>query len=353
MTATPTGLSRIPTLMLGGLAALIGGAGCWVFMDLYLRIDLPGAALLAHLAFRGVVAPLEWLTEGVGARLDVFLGVLALGGIVGLAAPRPMRWYWRLMSTVGASAMLIITAIGALMERSLAGGLVLALASAALFRVNKRPPREPASRRGRWAAGVLAATVGGGTCYWVYALFMTYGDGYPLLELLGAMQRKGGMDLLSLYAIILGCVISMAGAAVAWPPGRRFYRLARLSLVAGAGVASSLGLDRAFTLDSPLWTPALVIPAGVLLADLMRRANLEAPAITGLPGRACLAMSTPVMLAVLLVGHTYAARVFRCPPESSAPYLTRIASLSEVFRVTLFAGRSRLALSARSMRRLG
>ena len=340
-----------------GLAALGGAAlsaaGCWVFLGLYLRVDLPGAALLAHLAFRAVVAPLEWLTEGDGVRLDILLGTLALGGIASLVAPRPMRWYWRFMASVMGVAMLMISAIGVLMERALAGGLVLALICAALLGVLRPSPRKPAARRRIWAAATLAATVGGGACYWVYALFMTYGDGYPLLELLGNMHRQGGVELLTLYAIFLGGVISLAGAAALWPPGPRLSRLARLTLAAGLGIAGSLALDRAFSLGSPSWTPALVISAGLLLANLVQRANLKAPAVAGLPGRACLALTTPVVLAVLLMGHTYTARVFRCPPGNSAPYLTRIASLSEVFRVSLFADRSRLALSARSMRRLG
>ena len=331
-------------------AALLALAGAWIFLDLYLRVDLPGAALLAHWTFRAIVWPMEWLTEEDGVRLRVLL--LAWAGAVpfALALPRWGRWFWQITATAAAGALLLVVALGVLMERALGGGLALALVISHLLGVLSSRQGAPLSRAKRWGRAAAMTAVGIGASYWVYALFMTYGDGYPLLDWLGAMLRDKGVDFLSTYAGALAVLIALAGILVIWPPHGRAQRLVRLSLAATAGIACALILDWLFSLDSPLWTAVLVIPAGVLLARLV--SGIRAAASGGWAMRLCCYMVTPFTLALLLIGHTYAARVFRCPDSSTVPHLSRISNLSEVFRISLFKDGSRLALSARSARRL-
>jgi len=333
---------------------LIAALGGYVFADLYLRVDLPGAAALAHLAFRAIVAPLEWLTEGDGARLKVLLMALGATGVAGLIVPRPMRWFWQAAAALAAGAMLMVLAIAALMERALAAGLTLAIVAAALTSLTKRASSSPPHTSGRrLVGGALLAVVGAGACYWIYALFMTYGDGYPLLEWLGALHRTHGVDLLTLYAGATAAILLASAVSLLWARDGRGRRLQIFTMAAAGGLGISLLLEWALSLGGPAWTAALVVPAGLALATALHRVGLRAPAMLGWPGRALFALFPPFVLALLLVGHTYAARVFRCPNPADSPYLTRIASLSEVFRVTLFAQRQRLAISARSSRRLG
>ena len=343
-------LRRAWTFCFRSLALLLSLFGAWIFLDLYLRVDLPGAALLAHGAFRAIVWPLEWLTEGEGSRLRILLGILAGATLAALVLPRWGRWFWQVIAAVAAAALLLVTALGVLMERALGGGLVLALAGCYLLGALPSRPGVPLSRAGRWGVALAVAAVGGGASYWVYALFMTYGEGYPLLDWLGAMLRHQGVKFLHIYAGALAVLIALAAALVIRPPGGRARRVSRITLATAAGIACALLLDWLFSLDSPTWTTALVIPAGVLVARLVR--GLRAPFRVGWSTKLCFAMITPFILALLLIGHTYAARIFCCPEPTAAPYLTRIANLSEVFRVSLFKDHTRLALSARSARRL-
>jgi len=332
------------------VAALLSLAGAWIFLDLYLRVDLPGAALLAHWAFRAIVLPLEWLTEGEGDRLRILLLALAGAAILAMILPRWGRLFWQVLALAAAVAMLLVAALGALMERALGGGLVLALIIAYLLGVLTSGARPPLSRAGKWGMAAVMAAVGGVASYWVYALFMTYGDGYPLLDWLGALLRQQDVDFLSFFAGALAGLELLAAALVIWPRGGRAQRVVRLILAAAAGVATALLLDWLFSLDSPAWTAALVIPAGVILARLMW--GLRPPGGAGGGLKICWTMLTPFALALLLIGHTYAARILRCPDTSAAPYLSRIANISEVFRVSLFREGTRLALSARSAHRL-
>ena len=337
-------------------AGMVALAGAWIFLDLYLRVDLPGAAFLAHAAFRCLVAPLEWLTEGEGLRLQVLLGAWACGAVVSagvqLATVGPLRragrLFWEASALVAMLFLLLTVSLGVLMERALAAGLFAAVAVGWLSgglgscRVHAQNVH-----RGLWGAALVAAAgVGAGATYYIYSLFMTYGEGYPLLDFVGSLVRDRGVDLLVAYGAAVTLLGVCAGIRVFWRRGDRVRRPARLMTAAVTGVAVALVADRALALEGPWWTPALVIPVGLLLAaSLWGLLHRVAPLATTL--------ALAFLLAVLCLGHAYAARIFRCPDLRETPYLTRIASLPEVFRVTLFAQNTKLAVSIRAQRRLG
>jgi len=348
------------------LAGLTMAAAGWVMLDLYLRVDLPGAAVLAHAAFRAIVAPLEWLTEGEGTRLLVLLVIWGAGAVASSLVllapwgpPRIVgRWFWAVTGLLASGFLLLVVSLGVLMERALSAGLLLAVI-VAWFSGGLESHRAPrAARRGRFLPLALAAGLGALAIYYVYALFMTYGEGYPLLDFLGGLMRDHGVDFLVLYSAGTGGLCVLAAFLVFRRRGDRVRRPGRLALAVATGVTFSVVLDRLFSLDGPQWTPLLVVPAGLLLVCLLwsplcAAGRLKSGAPLGGASRLPLLMITPFLLALLCIGHTYAARVFRCAAHGELPYLTRITSLPEVFRVTLFSQQSRLALSIRAQRRLG
>ncbi len=356
---------RLPRSLLWRLpACLVGLAGAWIFLDLYLRVDLPGAASLAHAAFRCLVAALEWLTEGEGLRLQVLLGAWAAGAVVSAGVQlAPVRWlrragrlFWGASALVAMLFLLLTVSLGALMERALSAGLLAAVVVGWLTgglescRVRTRQ----LSRALLGLALAATAAVGAGATFYIYSLFMTYGEGYPLLDLVGSLVRDRGLDLLALYGAGLAALGVGAGAWVFWRRGDRVRRPARLLAAAGCGVALALVLDRVFSLEGPWWTPAVVVPAGLLLAaQLWGPLRKTARLVPGPAGSWAASLMLAFFLALLCLGHAYAARIFRCPDLQQTPYLTRIASLPEVFRVTLFARNTRLAVSIRAQRRLG
>ena len=351
--------------VMAGLAALAAG---WIMLDLYLRVDLPGAAVMAHAAFRALVAPLEWLTEGEGLRLQVLVGGWGAGAVASLLAllapwgpvRRAGRWFFAATGLLASCFLLLVVSLAVLMERALSAGLLVAVGVAWLLGGLDSHRVSLAAGRGKWVVLVAAAGLGAGASYWVYALFMTYGEGYPMLDFLGGLVRDQGVDFLALYAAATATLGLLAGVLVFWRRGDRVRRPARLLAGATTGVTFSVVLDRAFSLDGPLWTPLLVVPCGLLLAAALwtglRYAGGRLGSGVSLAGigRLPLRLVVPFLLALLCIGHAYAARIFRCPDSATTPYgLTRIASLPEVFRVTLFARRSKLALSIRAQRRLG
>jgi hypothetical protein len=68
---TDRDLRFLARLSLAALTLLIG----WTVADLVLRVDLPGAARLAHAGFRGITAPLEWMTGGDQHRVRWTLAI--------------------------------------------------------------------------------------------------------------------------------------------------------------------------------------------------------------------------------------------------------------------------------------
>ena len=311
------------------LVAPLLAVPAWAFADLLLRRDLPGASTLQHAGFRTLVVPLEWLTEGDGERLRlVFL--LWLLALASAALGHRRRWARGVLwgsAAIVVSAELVTVALAVLMERGLAAGVALAVG---LYLWRGRD--EQADERPRpavLAAGALAAAA---SLYYVYALFMTQGSGYPLLIRLGEALRVGGTSFLSLWAV---AVLAVGALALAL----RRSTLRVLPWTAGPGALLALA-------GSPLGA-LVAVPASVAVVALLE------PSLRRLrgPARWPLVMAVPCVLAGVLFGHTYSARVLRCPaPDDDRVRL--LATPGEVFRVAHGAGDT-LLLSQRTDRAFG
>jgi hypothetical protein len=333
-----------------GLPAALGA---YVFADLYLRVDLPGAAWLAHGAFRALVGPLEWLTEGEGLRLRFAVGVVA-AVVLAAALVRPVRRVvWPGGALAVAGAQLLVLSLATLMERALAAGLLAGIAAAALLGLLRAGDEAPRPLP-RWPITGAIVAAGGVASYYVYALFMTYGEGYALLRWAGARVRDDGVDPLAGYCLTVGLLLGGLVVAVLASPGGRSSRGLRLAAAWAAGTAVALITHRLVAQPTPLWPTPLVIGAGVSLLALAWAPLLPRSGVNPLdPQTLPRLLLLPTLLAPLLIGHTYAARIFRCGPVASMPGLERVASPGEVFRVTLGAGGTRAALTLRTDSRLG
>ena len=322
----------------------VAGAAAWAAADLLLRRDLPGAALLQHLAFRALVAPLTWLTEGEGLRLRVAATAWVL--LAGWAAVG-RRFAPARRAVVWGSVVLLLcfqaVALGlaVLMERGLAlafaaGGAAWVLAgrfaggTAAPLEPDGRPPPRPLL-----AMGLLAALA---SLYYVYALFMTYGGGYGPLQWLGDRMRSGGG---SGTPFLLGTALLLGGSALALLLRRDGKERVLRRLLPAVGLATALGSASAPRAAFPLSLAAVALVA-LAWPELGRlRGALRWP----------VRMALPCLLAGLLFGHSYAARALRCPPADD-PRVRVLSRPGELFRITPGAG-GLLALSMRQARRLG
>lgn len=284
----------------------------WMLLDLWLRVDLPGAPALEHLAFRALVGPLEWLTEGAGERLGV--AMVAAGAV--LAPALVFRW-WRVLdvAALGVAALqIVVVVLALLMERALLPGVVVALALG----------WRGLGIRGfdRRAAGVFGLVAGGGAALYVYSVFMTWGQGYPLVQAMGRALRSGAVSFASLFCV--GCALLAAG--VAW---RRGIDLRRAGLALAAGVGVSLLLRAGLGVGGPWATAPFVVAAGLALGAL-------GGGLVGVGGGAPrwwpVSLALPTALALLMMGHTYSARVFACP-SAGAEHLRLVGATSEIFRL--------------------
>jgi len=325
------------TRALIAVTVVLGLPAAWAFADLMLHRDLPGAAAIQHLGFRALVGPLEWLTEGSGHRMRVALGAwgfLLVSVAVGEPGSRPKRW------VLGASAVLapgfeaVTVALAVLMERGLAIGIALGVIAWAVGRRGKTTPARPPSRPLLAFAGAAAV----GSLYYVYALFMTYGQGYPLLQRLGDVLRAGGTSFFAAWALAVGLLAVGAGVLVARDRGRA---AAVREVLPGALVAAVVG-----AISSPV--AALVVgPAAILLTAAL------GPSLAGLRGplRWPIVGAVPCVVAGLLFGHTYSARILACPSSDDARVRV-LAAPGEIFRIAQGAG-SGLVLSLRADRKIG
>ena len=298
--------------------ALLGAPVLWILLDLWLRVDLPGAPWLEHLAFRALVGPLEWLTEGSGERLGV--AAVVWGAL--LAPALVFRW-GRVLDVTGAglAAMQILVGVLALlMEPALLPGLVVALVVG--WRGLGR------ARLDRRAGVVLGLLAGGIAAGYVYSVFMTWGQGYPLLQAAGRALRSGTVSFVSLYSA--GCGALALAVALGL---RRRLDLRRLGVALGLGFGVALAL-RAVLGVGGAWLPGLfVLAAGLAVAALGRGTLVvggRSPRWWPVRG------AVPTLLALGLIGHAYAARVLACP-QVGAPHLRLVGTSSEVFRIK-FAG---------------
>lgn len=336
-------LRRLPLL----LAAL---APAYVFADLYLRVDLPGAAWMAHQAFRAIVGPLEWLTEEEGLRLVIVVALWLAAALPAWRFGNFGRVYWSATAVIVGAAQLMTIALAALMERALAAGLVAALVLAATTRGLGWESQDEGKVR-RWVWVIPSAAAGAVACYYVYALFMTYGEGYALLRWSGDLVRDRGLDLLKIYVGGVAVVQMAVVVLLVRRAGPRRWR--RLGWAAATGVAVAAAVEWLLGQGAAVWPYVIVVPCGVLAVSLLWPWLVARPLASGLDPRAIPRLLLPAsLLAVLLFGHTYAGRVLRCDRTTDIPGLTRIAAPPEVFRVALARDGTLAAVSLRTSARL-
>ncbi len=330
-------LSPMRSRVLIPVAVLIALPALWAFADLMLHRDLPGAAALQHLAFRLLVRPLEWLTEGSGHRLRVALGLwgfVVLSAALGEEGARPKRIVFGVTAAIALSAEAVTVALAALMERGLAVGIVLGAATWLVLRRGTWGDVERASN----GIVAFAAAAAAASLYYVYALFMTYGQGYPLLERLGDALRAGGTSFFAAWAVGVGGLGAVAAVLVARDRG---LSVGVREVVPGAVVAALVGAAA-----SP--GAAIVVgPAAVLLVAALGSglAGVRGPLRFPILG------AIPCVVAGLLFGHTYSARILACP-SADDDRVTLLSAPGEIFRIAQGDG-GLLALSLRADRRLG
>ena len=311
----------------------------WVFLDLYLRIDLPGAGLVQHAAFRAVTDALQWLDVD-RSRIGPVVG--AACALVFLAAVSGRRGaaLQRVVALALCAPVAVAVVVAALMERAgfagwVAGAAVL-FARKSLF----------GPRRDGWRVSVVTGAVGSlsavAALVYLFQIVAADSSGYSLPEQLREAARGAPPPRTFLMTI---CAI-VAGLAAA-PALRRDPRGVGAAL-ALAAVASAVGASPSALLSTTLvavTAVALTAAAGPLLLGPVASDPWEA---RRWPGAALL----PGALAVLLLAHAYIGRLFHCP-EELPDGLTRIADPSEVFSVALGEGGDVLALSLRAERRIG
>jgi hypothetical protein len=292
----------------------VGAVVLWILLDLWLKVDLPGAPALEHLAFRALVGPLEWLTEGAGERMGVLLVIVGAVLVPALV----FRW-WRALDVfaLGLIAMqTLVLVLALLMERALLPGVLIGVAIAW--------KGLPTGRFDRRAAVGFGLAAGGGSALYVYSIFMTWGQGYPLLQAAGRALRSGSVSFVSVYSAL--CLL--VALAAAWTLRARVdLRRVGVGVLVGFLVASALRL--AFGVGGP-WLPGLfAVAAGVGIAAFGRGlVDVGGPELRWIPVRGAL----PTVLAMLVMAHTYGGRVLACPDEG-ASHLRLVGTTTEVFRM--------------------
>lgn len=307
----------------------------WAFADLLLRRDLPGAALLQHAAFRALVVPLVWLTEDDGHRLRVALALwgFALASVLyGGLRTRPTRALLAATAGVVVAFEAVTVALAALMERSLALGMAAGIGVWLWRRADRAADERPS-----WPLVGFAAAAAAASLYYVYALFMTFGQGYPLLHALGDALRGGGSSFFGLWAVSVVALGGLAAALLAKSRGRA----ALIEVAPGALLAALVGAAGAPAAAVIAGPTAVLVVAALLPGLVGLRGPLRWPVLAALP----------CVLAGLLFGHTYSARVLSCP-DADDPRVRVLASPGEVFRIAQ-GERGVLALSLRADRRFG
>ncbi len=318
----------------------------WAGLDLLLRFDLPGAAAIQHFGFRLLVRPLEWLTEGDGHRMRVALGAwvfVVVSAALGEKGAAPKRWVLGTTAGLVVAGEAVTVALALLMERGLGVGIAAGVA-VWWWRRDRAAVAAPPSR-GLLAFAAVAAAA---SLYYVYAMFMTYGGGYPLLQALGDLLRGGGTSFFAAWAAgvaLLGGVavalVARSGAARDLVPG----------VAAAVVVAAILGWLGARAEGSgalrPLVAAVIAGPSGVALVALLGGglAGVRGPLRWPVLG------AVPCVVAGLLFGHTYSARILACPAADD-PAVTVLATPGEVFRIARGASETTV-LSLREDRKFG
>jgi len=341
--------TRLPEWLMW-LLALPATAAAWAFIDLFFRVELPGAAQLAHVGLRALVVPLEWLTVDGTSRLDAALAIWAGSGLGALLLRRTLAPFWLFATgTVLALSQGILLAVGCLMERAVAVGVVVATLAAAGWalsdaRTPSEAPKSPARSPGaaRWLGLLLAIGAGGAAASYVYAMFTSDPTGYDAVHRLGALVREGEIRpspwLLGgagALGVLLFGVLGRGGAH------------GRLALALLGGAVASLVARPWLDPGSPVAALLILTPAGALLV-LALQPRSTAPLLP-LPR----ALVGPCVAAALLIAGTYANRVYSCPEPGSIPGLQRVGTPGEVFRVVPGPEERFVALALRRDQRIG
>ena len=355
MNAGPSAFSALRPLWRLLLAVLVL-AGAWVFTDLFLRADLPGAAALAHLAFRAVSTPLRVLRTHSENPLLMLVVVGALLGSMAYRRPVVGALLWRIPALGLAVAELVLVALAFLLERSVAVGLVVALLAAiglGLLRAKaKDASQEQRGRMPRLATTSMA--IAGAVLSWLLlnSLYDTQAS-YSLLSLAGEGLRRGSWSPAAIYQGLLVTIVVVALVLLLRRWRNDYRRLGLYAAVLAAGLVSSLAFYSLSADPAPLWSVVLTTPAAVLLVlsstftlpeDLRRSWDIP-PRWLGL----LLPLLAPCLL---MFGQTYAVRILSCPIASEIPGLERIALTTEVFRIALDGNGNQAVFSVRGSDKL-
>jgi len=245
-----------------------------------------------------------------------------------------------------AEVVVIVWAAG--IDPALAGGLVLALVAAGALGLLRG---EASARPGAAArAAVSTLVLGSGVlALWAaHALLVRGSTEHPLLRWLDDLVRRHEPRLLLHYCIaVVAMGLLSAGLLLARGKGRRTWRWwARLADAAALGAASAMALEYLLADGVPAWTVVLVLPCALLVARAIWPALIRAPRPTSSdPLRWPRRLLLPLLLAALVLGHAYSARIMSCPRPGEVPGLTRIAALPEVQGIALGRGGDLAVLS--------
>lgn len=310
----------------------------WVFADLYFRVDLPGARHLAFWLFRGVTAPLAVLASDLEIPFARVLLVWGVGAAAAHPFPTARRLFWQGSAAVAAVGVAVSVAVSFLLERSLAAGLVCAVAVATWIAL-RRGPSETLRISPGWALALVLASAA--SAAYAYALVFSSPEGYPLLESVGASVRAGELAPRRLFVQGAGLLSLLGwGAALAWSRG----------WLGGAALAGLVGWCAARPLHGDgvgLLSESLGLLAAAAIASLVTWA-LGDLRVSWDP-RTWLLRSLPfAVAAVPLFGHAYGARIFDCPAPGTQPGLDVVADLPGVFRLQLNEAGDRAVMSVRS-----
>ncbi len=323
----------------------------WTFADLFTGVSLPGAALVTHAAFRGIVAPLQWILA-MGLEGSTYIQLLLVGLLLALTAHRRPRWatvWWGLVAIILVAAELVLLGLAILMERPTSVGVaaVLVLWFGLLSRPSDSQRTEPGSvRRSRlvWIASMSA----GLACSAVIGVLVDTRAEYGPLRRAGDALRAGSRTPSDDYAWVAAGVLGLGAVVFLWRGGRRPERALRAAAAGLVGVGVALAVRIGTGEVGPLWPCVLGVPACSALAFLV------APAFARLrDGRWASpriwqgALGAALLPALLLLGQSYATRILVCPSPEAVPGLSRVAILPEVFRIALNTDASVAVLSSR------
>lgn len=345
---------------------VVGAIVAWVFADLYLRIELPFAADLIHLAFRTAAVAVGWLQEGDGHRPRTVAIVAAAvfgGGLVATAAGQGV-WFWRFAALPAGALMGAGFVIACLMERGMAAGLFATVGVLAAMKVEGSEP----GRIGRVAAPVGTVALAAGGAYYLSELLAARSEGYGALDwfaLADGPLGNWGLPLL-LLAFAAGTPIELHFS----DPDRA--KPAALAL--GAGTVGAV----VFGAAAPTLPYVAASAAAVAVVVRGWSSLIRGPAeLRWEPSRFAFRVLPFALAGWLLVGHTYLERVFACPdvvdpafvetapqdgevtyglawPDDAPVVRVRPLSGAEpAFRVVLNDDGTRIALSQRSDRNVG